>query len=71
MCPVKYASRQAAVPSYSQWNKVFDDVTIASAILDQVLHHCTVIKVKGESYRLKECKEFMRQKQQIVNALFQ
>lgn len=25
---------------------------------------------KGESYRLKERKEFMRQKQQIVNTLF-
>ena len=25
---------------------------------------------KGESYRLKERKEFMKQKQHIVNALF-
>ncbi len=45
--------------------------TIASAILDRVLHHCTVINIKGESYRLKERKEFMRQKQQIVNTLFE
>ena len=30
----------------------------------------TVINIKGESYRLKERKEFMRQKQQIVNTLF-
>ena len=43
---------------------------LASAILDRVLHHCTVINIKGESYRLKERKEFMRQKQQIVNTLF-
>ena len=56
--------------TFSQWNEVFADVTIASAILDRVLHHCTVINIKGESYRLKERKEFMRQKQQIVNALF-
>ena len=52
--------------TFSQWNEVFADVTIASAILDRVLHHCTVINIKGESYRLKERKEFMRQKQQIV-----
>lgn len=57
--------------TFSQWNEVFADVTIASAILDRVLHHCTVIKIKGESYRLKERKEFMRQKQQIVNTLFE
>ena len=56
--------------TFSQWNEVFVDVTIASAILDRVLHHCTVITIKGESYRLKERKEFMRQKQQIVNTLF-
>ena len=30
--------------TFSQWNEVFADVTIASAILDRVLHHCTVIK---------------------------
>ncbi len=56
--------------TFSQWNEVFADVTIASAILDRVLHHYTVINIKGESYRLKERKEFMRQKQQIVNTLF-
>ena len=57
--------------TFSQWNEVFADVTIASAILDRVLHHCTVINIKGESYRLKERKEFMRQKQHIVNTLFE
>lgn len=57
--------------TFSQWNEVFADVTIASAILDRVLHHATVINIKGESYRLKERKEFMRQKQQIVNTLFE
>jgi len=56
--------------TFSQWNEVFADMTIASAILDRVLHHCTVINIKGESYRLKERKEFMKQKQQIVNTLF-
>ena len=56
--------------TFSQWNEVFADVTIASAILDRVLHHCTVINIKGESYRLKERKEFMKQKQHIVNTLF-
>ena len=29
------------------------------------------INIRGESYRLKERKEFMRQKQQIVNTLFE
>lgn len=56
---------------FSQWNKVFADVTIVSAILDRVLHHCTVVNIKGGSYRLKERKEYMKQKQHIVNTLFE
>lgn len=56
--------------SFSQWNEVFSDITIASAILDRVLHHCTVLNIKGESYRLKERKEVMKQKQLVANTLF-
>lgn len=56
---------------FSQWNEVFSEVTIASAILDRALHHSTVLNIKGESYRLKERKEFMKQKQLIVNSLFE
>ena len=56
--------------TFSQWNEVFADLTIASAILDRVLHHCTVIHIKGDSYRLKERKEFMKQKIQLSNTLF-
>ncbi|MCL1792228.1 MAG: IS21-like element helper ATPase IstB [Peptococcaceae bacterium] len=57
--------------TFSQWNEIFADMAIASAILDRILHHCTVINIKGESYRLKERKEHMKQKQHIVNTLFQ
>jgi len=56
---------------FSQWNEVFSDLTIASAILDRILHHCTVINIKGDSYRLKERKESMKQKLNIVNTLFE
>lgn len=55
---------------FSQWNEVFSDVTIAAAILDRVLHHCNVVNIKGESYRLKERKEHMRTTKR-VNTLFQ
>jgi len=57
--------------TFSQWNDIFADLTIASAILDRVLHHCTVIHIKGDSYRLKERKEYMKQKVQITNTLFE
>ena len=55
---------------FSQWDEVFADLTIASAILDRILHHCIVINIKGESYRLKERKEFMKKREKTFNTLF-
>src|SRR5436190_711922 len=40
--------------SLSGWGEVFGDPIIATAILDRLLHHSTMLNVKGESYRLKE-----------------
>ena len=40
--------------SFSQWNEIFGDPVIATAILDRLLHHSTTINIKGNSYRLKE-----------------
>lgn len=56
---------------FSSWNDVFSDITIASAILDRILHHCQIISIKGDSYRLKERKELMRADKQRVNTLFE
>lgn len=40
--------------SFSQWNEVFGDQVIATALLDRILHHSTTVNIKGNSYRLKE-----------------
>lgn len=40
-----------------EWGKIFGDDVLASALLDRLLHHSTVINIKGESYRLKEKKK--------------
>ena len=40
--------------SFSQWNEIFGDPVIATAILDRILHHSTTINIKGNSYRLRE-----------------
>ena len=36
------------------WSDVFGDDVAASAIADRVCHHCTLIKITGRSYRLKD-----------------
>jgi DNA replication protein DnaC len=40
--------------SLTGWGQVFGDQIIATALLDRLLHHSTIINIKGESYRLKE-----------------
>ena len=47
---------------FVDWQELFGDQVIASAILDRLLHHCTVINIKGHSYRLKG-KMFVQQPQ--------
>jgi DNA replication protein DnaC len=40
--------------SYTEWGHIFGETTIATALLDRLLHHSTTINIRGESYRLKE-----------------
>ena len=39
---------------FSEWGDLFSDPVLATAILDRLLHHCHVINIKGNSYRLKD-----------------
>ena len=42
--------------SFDQWGDIFTDNTMASAILDRVVHHSIVIQINGPSYRAKDLK---------------
>ncbi len=37
-----------------EWDKVFIDKTLTTAVVDRLMHHCSVIEIKGESYRFKK-----------------
>jgi len=39
--------------AFSDWSELFTDQVIVTAILDRLLHHSTVINIRGNSYRLK------------------
>lgn len=39
--------------SFGDWQELFGDPVIATAILDRLLHHCKVVNIKGHSYRLR------------------
>lgn len=38
---------------FSRWGEVFSDNTLASAVLDRLLHHSHIIRITGNSYRVK------------------
>jgi DNA replication protein DnaC len=41
--------------AFSEWGDVFaGDAVMAGAALDRLLHRCTVVNIRGDSYRLKE-----------------
>jgi DNA replication protein DnaC len=40
--------------SVGEWGTVFGDSVAAAAILDRLLHHSTVLTIRGDSYRLRE-----------------
>ena len=42
--------------NFEDWGNVFGDYTIASAIIDRIVHHATIIKINGDSYRIKNFK---------------
>ncbi len=40
--------------AFKDWGKIFSgDNTLASAIIDRLVHHCEVLTIEGDSYRLK------------------
>ena len=42
---------------FEDWGEIFSDNTLASAILDRVVHYSTIIKINGQSYRAKDVKK--------------
>lgn len=40
--------------SVGGWGTVFGDPVVATAILDRLLHHSTIITIGGDGYRLRE-----------------
>lgn len=44
---------------FSKWGEIFGSPTLANAVLDRLLHHSSVVSIKGPSYRLKEKRAFL------------
>jgi DNA replication protein DnaC len=40
--------------SFKEWGEVFGDAVVAAALLDRLLHHCHIVNIRGNSYRLRD-----------------
>jgi len=43
--------------TFADWGEIFQDQVIAAALLDRILHRCTTVNIRGESYRMKDRKK--------------
>ncbi len=39
---------------FGRWGDVFGDAVVAAAMIDRLVHHASVVTLKGDSYRLKD-----------------
>lgn len=40
--------------AFKEWHTIFPTATCATALIERVVHHADVVKLEGESYRLRE-----------------
>jgi DNA replication protein DnaC len=40
--------------SFEQWGEILGDAMVAAALIDRLVHHATMVALKGKSYRLRE-----------------
>jgi len=52
----------------AEWGEIFDDTTVAVAMLDRLLHHATVVQISGQSYRMRRHQAQLDQLRAGLNA---
>ena len=40
--------------AFADWHTIFPSATCATALVERVVHHADIVKIEGESYRLRE-----------------
>jgi DNA replication protein DnaC len=43
--------------SFEEWGAIFGDEVMAAALIDRLLHHCHIVNIRGNSYRLRKHSE--------------
>jgi DNA replication protein DnaC len=46
--------------SFDEWGEIFGDDVMAAALIDRLVHHCHIVNIRGNSYRLRQHTELAR-----------
>lgn len=46
--------------SFEEWGNVFSDDVMAGALIDRLVHHCHIVNIRGNSYRMRQHSELWR-----------
>jgi len=53
--------------SFEEWGKIFGDEVMAAALIDRLLHHCHIVNIRGNSFRMRQHSDLWKQLHQIHN----
>lgn len=45
---------------FEEWGEIFGDEVMAAALIDRLLHHCHIVSIRGNSYRMRHHTELYR-----------
>jgi len=45
---------------FEEWGSVLGDEVMAAALIDRLLHHCHIVNIRGNSYRMREHQRWLR-----------
>jgi DNA replication protein DnaC len=49
--------------SFEDWGEIFGDDVMAAALIDRLVHHCHIVNIRGNSFRLRQHAELQRRLQ--------
>jgi DNA replication protein DnaC len=52
---------------FEEWGEILGDEVMAAALIDRVLHHCHLVNIRGNSYRMREHTDLYRALQSDVD----
>ncbi len=45
---------------FEEWGEIFGDDVMAAAFIDRLVHHCHIVNIRGNSYRMRHHAELHR-----------